>query len=627
MARTSVLGSLCLLMLLTGSSAGASTRDERAAALLREAQARIAQGTSAERQFARGLLEDALRLAPDDPEIRHALGHLYLEADMMFAARRLAEATLRKNPDDAESHFTLGETWRREWFVRGEETLRDRAILSLARGLRRAPDDFAHARMLVPMLEDAGERQDAYELAKLVARHRPQDPLSLMLVAYTAQCAGDIATADRLFRRALPQLAPEKRRVYEDVSPLLWLPVAEDYRRLTSSERERFNAEFWQGTDPDPTTPEHEGQLEYWSRVTHSELLYGRNALGIWDMRAQLYIRFGPPSRIDRSLLSSTVSTALGTWSAWSYQDLGMRVWMRAANSLGRYGSPFALSEQAAVRAFPDSLLAHPEYQSVQGGYAVFRRLPLDAEPLRLASTIVRLTSGEGALLLAQAEVESPPADRLSAHWVLIDSLSAVVASATNSIGASACAPGSLRAASFATGVSPGRYRLAIRVEDENVCRAVTAQDVVIAPAPRALALSDLALVCGTSAASIVPGTGVRLEPSTGLRPLSGDALLAYFEVYHLVPGSDGQREFEYVCTVSPVVSERRSWLRRAIDPASQAEPIVMTRQESTASDVRRQFFSVPVKSLPPGRYHMQVRVTDLVSRSSTATLAEFVRH
>ena len=73
---------LGLVLSLVPRAAGATSREVQAAELLRDARARIAVGTPDQRQFARGLLEDAHRLVPHDAEISHALARLYLEAEL-----------------------------------------------------------------------------------------------------------------------------------------------------------------------------------------------------------------------------------------------------------------------------------------------------------------------------------------------------------------------------------------------------------------------------------------------------------------------------------------------------------------------------------------------------------------
>jgi GWxTD domain-containing protein len=588
--------------------------------------ARLASGSAEERQFARRELEDARALAPGDSAVLRALGRLYVDGDMLLAARRLALTELRRDPESAEARFLLGEAWRREWLVSGDELVRDRAIAALARGLARRPGDLERARWLVPMLEDADERRPALEVAQLAARSRPDDPESWLLVAYAAQFAGESAIADLCFQRALPRLAPGTRRRFDDITPLLAQPQALAYRAMLASKRRSFEQRFWRDLDPDPTTPENEGQLEFWARVAHARLLYGVNQDDEWDTRAQVYIRFGRPEIVERNPVTLLRGATTGAWQAWTYPSLGMRVWMSAASARGHYGSLARHSLTIPVRAFPDSLLRHPELQGVHGGFAVFRRLPHDVDLLPIQQTAVRFAASEGGRVLGQAEIEAPPSTSLSARWVVLDSSGAVLARHESPFGASACEPATLRAASFAADLSPGRYRLAVRVDDGDARRAVSVSEVTIAPGSPALSLSDLTVVCGSPAASVLPGTGVRLEPSTGLRPQDGPTLHVYFEIYGLRPGPDGQREFDYECTVRPLGGRRQSWLARAFDPKPGMAPLQMSRRETSPGDIRRQFLSVPVAELPAGRYRVEVRVTDARSGEEAMTATDFTR-
>ena len=41
---------------------------------------------------------------------------------------------------------------------------------------------------------------------------------------------------------------------------------------------------------------------------------------------------------------------------------------------------------------------------------------------------------------------------------------------------------------------------------------------------------------------------------------------------------------------------------------------------------MRRQYFSVPVQSLPPGRYTLEGKVRDLATGAVSSSLADFVR-
>ena len=105
-----------------------------------------------------------------------------------------------------------------------------------------------------------------------------------------------------------------------------------------------------------------------------------------------------------------------------------------------------------------------------------------------------------------------------------------------------------------------------------------------------------------------------------GLAPL-----VAYFEIYHLAPGQGGLARFEYEYTVRSM-RDRRIWIQRALAPRQTPAPIIATREEQQAGDLRRQYLSVPVQALPPGRYTLGVKVRDLVSGAEARRETEFER-
>jgi hypothetical protein len=190
----------------------------------------------------------------------------------------------------------------------------------------------------------------------------------------------------------------------------------------------------------------------------------------------------------------------------------------------------------------------------------------------------------------------------------------------------SACSAELARAASFTSALEPGRYRLAVQVNDASGRRGCERRDVVIAPSSADLALSDLVITCSPPSLSVAPGAGVRLEPETGLFPAGGDQLNAYFEIYHLGLSPEGDARFVYDCEVRPVVQDRRGWLSRMLAPRESASPIEVTRAETTHGDLRRQFLSVPVGPLPPGRYEVQVLVRDLSTGTAVKVATNFER-
>src|SRR5439155_1317048 len=117
----------------------------------------------------------------------------------------------------------------------------------------------------------------------------------------------------------------------------------------------------------------------------------------------------------------------------------------------------------------------------------------------------------------------------------------------------------------------------------------------------------------------------VRIDPNPGARVSGRDPLTAYFEIYHLSPGGNGQARFQYVYTVRSAERDPRIWIQRAFAPRRQPPPISATREEEMAGTLRRQFITVPIQSLPPGKYRLEILVRDLVAGTEASRAAEFV--
>jgi hypothetical protein len=130
--------------------------------------------------------------------------------------------------------------------------------------------------------------------------------------------------------------------------------------------------------------------------------------------------------------------------------------------------------------------------------------------------------------------------------------------------------------------------------------RGTTKEKVLITAADSSLAMSDVVVTCGLPTGPV--GT-VRLDPNPSGHVEPGDPLVAYFEVYHLARGSDGEGRFEYETSVRSATPDRRVWLQRWLSPKREGEGLGFTRQDKVLGTVRRQYVSVPLTGLMPGRY------------------------
>lgn len=608
-----------LLLALPAVSADRASRVDR---LYRDATRRLAQGTPAQRQFAREELEEAIRLAPEDPRVVLSLGRLSLEGGMLKRSRLLAERLLARSPRSAEGHSLLGETERRAWLMDPEDITLDRAIASLSRALRHGARDLRRGELLVPLLIEAGEDSAALAVAVLVARSAPDDPHGAVLVACALHAAGDPEAAGAIYERAIPRLRASERKHYLELTPLLPFFMREAYEDLEPAARVARTTAFWRSNDPDPISDCNEALVEFRARVTRALLLYGVDIFGDLDERGRVTVRFGSPSVRELQPLRTNGPSNIGNSLAWTYPDLGMRVWFGASSPQGHYRSRYG----SAVHAFPESLATHPELAAALGGWVTFRALPEGMEPLDAKCRVARFPSEAGEHVLAQLESLAGAGATLDADWVVLDSASVVLRRGRGTFGPSACGPAELRAASFDASLAPGRYQVAVRVDDGDRRRAVLRQEVSVSVPDAGLSLSDLVVVCGRPEASMANEGVVRLEPSTGLVPQSGEQLVAYGEIHGLRPTSNGERRFEYTCTVVPEKGDRRSFLARFMAPKPVPPTVEVTRAEIAAGDVRRQFFRVPVAGLPAGRYRVQLQVRDLVSGAESSRVAAFER-
>jgi GWxTD domain-containing protein len=620
------IAALAILVLAPVHLAHADDRSDHAHALRDDALQRIARGTPEQRQAARAELEQAWAMAPADASIGLPLARLYLDADMLRLARSTAEAVLAHDSLDAAAEQLLGLTWRRTWLVDAEEIARDRALVHFARALRFGGPRGPVCASMAPLLLDAGETDRARVAAQVALEESPRDPAALALLATTLQRAGRIQEADRYFRDAIPRLPAVERLRYDDVTPLVLPGVAAALEEMAPARRAAFAGRFWQETDPDPVTKENEAQLEFWARVTQALRLYGRGEPGRWDMRAQLLARYGPPELVERNALTRDVT--LGpeeTWLVWAYPALGMRVWMQASNPLAAYHQPFTRYAFPTL-AYPDSLARRGTLQGVQWGWAVFSRLPETASPLETRCALLRFEGADGGRLLAHAEAPGDPTDDYTAEWAVLDSAYHEVARGTHAMSASACGPTQALSASWTADLAPGSYRVGVHVRGADGRLGVLSRDLTVPAAGPGLGLSDIVVTCSPPELGMVPGSGVRLEPQTGLLPERGEQVNAYFEVYRLAPGAAGQADFEYVCTVRRAQNLSHSWLSRVIARGAEPAPIEVTRRGSSGGALRRQYLTIPVGPLPAGDYDIEIRVRDLNAGTETSGHAAFQR-
>jgi GWxTD domain-containing protein len=644
----STLGVALLVLAVTAGpvAAAAPSRTALADSLYRSAAARLATGVREHRARARDELERAVDLAPRDTRCLLALGELCLEGDFRDRARSCFERVVALAPAEARAHAGLGQVWKRDWLATLSDTSLGRAITGYSAAARAQPQRVEAWLALAPLLFERGQRATAAAAAARAVEADPARAEALLAAAYLEYRSGGVERADSLFRRALPGLPEELRRRFEDVNPLLPEETQGAMQDLGSAGRQQVVERFWRDSDPDPASPENEAQLEYWARIAHAVLLFLDPSRPRWDMRAELYARFGPPAAVAYqppgvplarrpNRYDTMFQDECNGWrrvgepnffpyhaQVWDYPQLGISVLLHDVSLTGRYQLPITTRFDPNPRPNPRAAAANG-FEVAPGGYAAFPALPPGTHPRPVSGMVARFEGARGGRLLAAVETAGDPGDSVWAECVVLDSSAYVVARGRKALSASACDPAAVRAGEFTFDLPPGRYGVALSVRDPDGGRGIFRGRTEVPAAGAALAISDLVLTCGPLDAAVGPA-GVRLAPNLPRRVGGDGPLVAYFEVYHLVPGRRGESRFEYEYTVMSEARDRRPWLRRLFQP--RVANVSVRTEEEGAGPLRRQFITVPIRSLPPGRYRLEVGVRDRIGGGSAGQVTWFER-
>ena len=614
-----------------------SARSARADSLHCAADTRLARGGIDERRIALRELQEAVLLAPDDPRHRLAYGRLCLEAGFDKQARGSFERAAALDPRDGAARLGLGRVWKRDWLLFLEPSSLERAIEHLSAAVERDPGLCDAWVLLAPLLYEHGEAVPARAAAARACELFPGRAEARLAAAYLAYRAGQVTRAESLFTLAIPGL-----------SPLLSLEDGEALAEMPPPMAGEFVRRFWSEADPDAGTPENEARLEYWARIAHASLVFLDPTQARWDARAELYVRYGAPgqtiyelaglppaqrpNKFDRfsyDRFGNRHRIGEPMWypmhsQVWDYPELGMTVLLQDLLLSSRYELP--RGRFRSTDPVPDPrALARNDLLATAGGRAVFPALPPGVRPLRVEGCVARFEGVQGMKLLAQIETPGTPVDSLWAQCVLVDSSEHVVARLARTLSPSGCDPATLRTGDFTFDVPPGVYRVAFSVRDGHGARGVARTTQQVAPVPAGLSMSDVVVTCGPI--DIVQGASeIRLGPNLKARVAGEGPLIAYFEIYRMRPGADGQAHYEYEYTVESEERDTRPWFQRLL-PFGGREPHYVVRSEETnLGPLRRQFITVPVRSLKPGHYRLDVKVRDLTTNTITTGSARFER-
>ena len=640
---------------------------DKARLLHRWAEDALADRSVESRQRAVRNLREAIRLEPTSADHWLTLGQIYLVGEMGSMARDCFDQAVRLAPSDPRPHMARGRTWKREW-CRWLDTLSfDHAVADFDTVTRLRPNGSEGWLALVPMMYERGDLTGAARAAERALSGRPRLVVAGLAVAYTAYRLGDVERADSLFRATIPRLTPDLRSLFENTAPILGRPSGEGPGGATRTPPRRpapaaqgsiageeppearpvlggtssappTPPEVWADIDVDPTTPENETRLEFWSRVAHAYFVFWDPLQPALDSRADLYIRYGPPRSVEinpggvaLSFKPNVVSVGRATSIAeypmgvvrWNYPELGMRVVLNDRSLHGRFEPAVSRDFEFGSVPNPAALSRRGDLMALDGGRAVFPTLPSRNLRIEVAGLTARFEGDRGPRLFAQVQAIGSPVDTLASRWVVLDSTGREVARGGGRLAVSACDPGARQLAELSQELPAGRYRLALSVRDGRHRKGLFRAEVELPRPDAAFDLSDVVLACGNPTL-FAHGPAVRLDANVESRVTGPGPLAAYFEIYRLAPDADGMAHFEVEYAVRRLSEAARRGAKRP-----RREPVLLSstsRQEAQVAGLRRQFVSVPVLSLAPGRYQLEIRVRDLTAGTQAERAVAFDR-
>lgn len=604
------------------------SRELEAAALHAHAISMLERRSIEARRTAISDLERATTLDPSNADAQLLLARTYLLAGFRRQAMRRFERVVTLAPAEPEARFGLAQVWRRDWLKYLEPRSLERAIEHAAMAARLDPMHIDAWLMLSALHVAHGDIPLALEAAERALDAEPQRAEALVAIASARWRMGEVEAADRHFRAGIPRLRRGVRERFEDIAPVASELDTFTYNRLEGDERREFERRFWREHDPDLATDVNEARLEYWARVTQAYFLFYDPKRREWDQRGEVYVRFGPPGKADYNPVGQSLMFGLGSLSrtmypanvlVWAYPELGFSVTMQDRVLSEYYLLPVSLDRDLDPRPDPDSLRGL-DLLETRGGRAVFPSRPPGSRALPVNGQTAVFVGDGPARLFAGLETAAGPGDSLWAEWVVLDSALLVVHRDGHALSPSACDPTTSRVADFITELPPGDYQVGLSVRAGSA-RGSARLPVRIPKPDSGLRVSDLVVTCG--APESAPAV-VRLAPNPSGRVAAGEPLTAYFEVAGLAGDSVGLSRFSYEYLIRSTDRDPRVWLQRLLQPRPAAASLFARRDDSQMGDFRRQFLRVPIRSLPAGRYRLEVLVRDLTSGAEVRRTADF---
>ena len=509
-------------------------------------------------------------------------------------------------------------------------------------GLKAMPTHAPSAVGLMGLLYDQRRYDEMRRVAEPIVRLDTAPARVLFAAGLATYRLGQLARADTLFNRALARFTPAERNEITSLGRITRKADSIRIDELSEAERARTEQAYWEAADPLLATPENEAKLEYLARMAFADLRFSDDdtrQVGWRTDRGLIIARYGEPPVVATFPPSSDADAkdAVGRIiTVWYYP---------------RTEVEFVFTGPPAMNAafFAGNHRGYAEEQRQEAPF-LLDNVPLaigvDTIPVQMAR--FRGNKADNGQLVIAASV---PVNRMY-KGAEIDRGSMELSLRRGPLAATRRVRADTGSVALPVGAPLTRLYVDTLQAGANVRVRLEARDAALAGAT-ARAQADLTMLPGTSptleSSDLVlanrlasPGTVVgrwneiNLQMRPNLSFAQRDTFSVYWENYGLRPDANGRVQYEVRMIVTLEQEDRgQNSLRRLLGSLSDVVGLSKEGEEALGLRFERneslgdrdrvpELVTLGLGSAPPGRYRLEVIVTDRQSKQVTRLLREF---
>ena len=203
------------------------------------------------------------------------------------------------DPDHFDVWFQIGRIYKSRGVGRVQNS--QKAEAAYRRQLNINRHHLGAKLQLAQVLKESGRTDEAVVMLKAVAdTPNAQQRLALLELAEVYLRARDHDLLEPLLHAYVEGLPLNEQAAYHDLSLVVIGDELARFQATPVDERKAQSESFWASQDPAPVTEANERWIEHCRRVAYARENFGKFRFP-WDVRGDVYVRYGEPDHRSRS--------------------------------------------------------------------------------------------------------------------------------------------------------------------------------------------------------------------------------------------------------------------------------------------------------------------------------------